>query len=114
MKINDIITLTQAGWTKDEIMSLVNNGAQDQPQQSDPQPEQPAAQPEQPAAQPEQPAQQPAPVNVDDRFAQMETKLDYVINRFNYLAVQSSQQPDQPGETLDDILSSVVRGVKEK
>ena len=104
MKINDIITLTQAGWTKEEIMSLVNGEAQDQTQQPDPQPEQ------QPAAQPEQPAQ----VSIDDRFAQMETKLDYVINRFNYMAVQNSQQPDQPGETVDDILASVVRGVKEK
>lgn len=107
MKINDIITLTQAGWTKDEIMSLVNNEAQDQPQQPYPQPDQP----QQPDPQPEQ---QPAPMNVDDRFAQMETKLDYVINRFNYMAVQNSQQPDQPGETIEDILSSVVRGVKEK
>jgi len=104
MKINDIITLTQAGWTKDEIMSLVNGEDQDQTQQPDPQPEQ------QPAAQPEQPAQ----VSMDDRFAKMETKLDYVINRFNYMAVQNSQQPDQPGETVDDILASVVRGVKEK
>ena len=108
MKINDIITLTQAGWTKDEIRSLVNNEAQDPQQPADPQQEQ------QPAAQPEQPAQQPAGVSLDDRFAQMETKLDYVINRFNYMAVQNSQQPDQPGETIEDILSSVVRGVKEK
>ena len=108
MKINDIITLTQAGWTKDEIMSLVNNEAQDPQQPADPQQEQ------QPAAQPEQPVQQPAGVSLDDRFAQMETKLDYVINRFNYMAVQNSQQPDQPGETIEDILSSVVRGVKEK
>lgn len=107
MKINDIITLTQAGWSKDEIMSLVNSEAQDQTQQTDPQPEQ------QPAVQPEQPAQQ-SEVSIDDRFAQMETKLDYVINRFNYMAVQNSQQPDQPGETVDDILASVVRGVKEK
>ena len=107
MKINDIITLTNAGWTKDEIISLVNTEAQDQPQQPD-------QQPEQPAAQSEQPVQQPAGVSLDDRFAQMETKLDYVINRFNYMAVQNSQQPDQPGETVDDILASVVRGVKEK
>ena len=107
MKINDIITLTNAGWTKDEIISLVNTEAQDQPQQPD-------QQPEQPAAQPEQPVQHPAGVSLDDRFAQMETKLDYVINRFNYMAVQNSQQPDQPGETIEDILSSVVRGVKDK
>ena len=104
MKINDIITLTQAGWTKDDIISLVNTEAQDQ--QPDPQPEQPAAQPEQPAA-------QPAPVSVDERLNNMQTQLDYVVNRFNYLAVQQSSQPEQPQETIEDILSSVVRGVKD-
>ena len=42
---------------------------------------------------------------------QLETKLDYVINRFNLLAVQQSHQPDEQKESLDDILASVVRGV---
>ena len=100
MKINDIITLTQAGWTKDEIMQLVNSE----------QPEQPAPeQPEQPA--PEQ-QEQPAPEQKpdDDKIKQLETKLDYVINRFNYMAVQQSSQPQVKEESLDDILASVVRG----
>ena len=101
MKINDIITLTQAGWTKDEIMQLVNSE----------QPEQPAPeQPEQPA--PEQ-QEQPAPEQQkpdDDKIKQLETKLDYVINRFNYMAVQQSSQPQGKEESLDDILASVVRG----
>ena len=100
MKINDIITLTQAGWTKDEIMQLVNSE----------QPEQPAPeQPEQPA--PEQ-KEQPAPEHKsdDDKIKQLETKLDYVINRFNYMAVQQSSQPQGKEESLDDILASVVRG----
>ena len=100
MKINDIITLTQAGWTKDEIMQLVNSE----------QPEQPAPeQPEQPA--PEQ-KEQPAPEHKsdDDKIKQLETKLDYVINRFNYMAVQQSSQPQGKEESLDAILASVVRG----
>ena len=98
MKINDIITLTQAGWTKDEIMQLVNSE----------QPEQPA--PEEPPA-PEQ-QEQPAPEQKpdDDKIKQLETKLDYVINRFNYMAVQQSSQPQGKEESLDDILASVVRG----
>ena len=87
MTIQEIITLTNAGWSKDEIMSLTSG---EQPQQ------------------PEQPAEQPKP----DRMAQLETKLDYVINRFNLLAVQQSHQPDENKETLDDILSSVVRGTQ--
>ena len=100
MKINDIITLTQAGWTKDEIMQLVNSE----------QPEQPAPeQPEQPAPeQPEQPTPEQKPD--DDKIKQLETKLDYVINRFNYMAVQQSSQPQGKEESLDDILASVVRG----
>lgn len=98
MKINDIITLTQAGWTKDEIMQLVNS---EQPEQQAEPEEQPAPeQQEQPA-----PEQQP-----DDKIKQLETKLDYVINRFNYMAVQQSSQPQGKEESLDDILASVVRG----
>ena len=99
MKINDIITLTQAGWTKDEIMQLVNSE----------QPEQPAESEEQPAPeQQEQPAPEQQP---DDKIKQLETKLDYVINRVNYLAVQQSSQPnDGKTESVDDILASVVRG----
>ena len=101
MKINDIITLTQAGWTKDEIMQLVNS---EQPeQQASEQPEQPAPeQPEQPAPEQQKPD--------DDKIKQLETKLDYVINRFNYMAVQQSSQPQGKEESLDDILASVVRG----
>lgn len=107
MKINEIIILTQAGWTKDEIMSLVNNEAQDQGQQSDTQPQQmqldlPEEQPQQ--EQPQQPAV--------DVIKGLETKLDYVINRFNLMAVQQSRQPEQKTESVDDILASVIRGVE--
>ena len=105
MTIQEIITLTNAGWSKDEIMSLTSGEQPQQPEQpaEQPKPEQPAEQPK-----PEQPAEQPKP----DRMAQLETKLDYVINRFNLLAVQQSHQPDENKETLDDILSSVVRGTQ--
>ena len=103
MTIQEIITLTNAGWSKDEIMSLTSGEQAQQPEQpaEQPKPEQPAEQPK-----PEQPAEQPKP----DRMAQLETKLDYVINRFNLLAVQQSHQPDEQKESLEDILSSVVRG----
>lgn len=104
MKIDDIVKLTNAGWSKEDIMSLLNGKEEDPVQQPDPQPvEQPA----------EQPATQPVEQKPDDeRFKQLETKLDYVINRFNYMAVQQSQQPEQQGESVDDILASVIRGVK--
>lgn len=110
MKIEDLVMLSKAGFTKDEIMSFLT-----------PDPE-PAAQPDpQPVTQPDpqlatQPDPQPvpAPQPEDDRLSKLETKIDYVINRFNYMAVQNSQQPAQHEESIEDILSSVVRGVKEK
>ena len=94
MTIQEIITLTNAGWTKDEILALTSAKEQ--------QPEQPAEQPQQP----EQPAQPAQP----DRMQQLETKLDYVINRFNLMAVQQSHQPEEHKESIEDILASVVRG----
>ena len=104
MTIQEIITLTNAGWSKDEIMSLTSGEQAQQPEQ----PAEQTQQPEQPAEQAQQPEQPAQP----DRMQQLETKLDYVINRFNLLAVQQSHQPDEQKESLDDILSSVVRGTQ--
>lgn len=104
MTIQEIITLTNAGWSKDEIMSLTSGEQAQQPEQ----PAEQTQQPEQPAEQAQQPEQPEQP----DRMQQLETKLDYVINRFNLLAVQQSHQPDEQKESLDDILSSVVRGTQ--
>ena len=93
MKIEDLVMLSRAGFTKDEIMSFLT-----------PDPE-PAAQPDpQPDPQPAQ-ATQPD----DDRLSKLETKIDYVINRFNYMAVKNSEQPAQQGETVDDILAKMIR-----
>ena len=108
MKIDDLLTLINAGYTKADIEQLLISANQQPEQpQPQPQPEQPQPQPEQPQPQP-QPEQQPQPA--DDRIKQLETKLDYVINRFNYMSVQNSRQPEQKTETVDDILSSVIRG----
>lgn len=99
MKIEDLVSLTKMGFSRDDIMRLVGT---DTP--ADPEPEQaPAADPE--------PAAPAAPVE-DDRIKQLETKLDYVINRFNYMSVQQSRQPETGGETVEDILASVIRGNK--
>lgn len=110
MKIDNLVLLLEKGFTKDEIMALCGEAAASAPAEPVP-----AAQPEEPAAQaapaqPEPAAAQPA----DDRLNKLETKLDYAINRLNYMAVQSSQQPAQQQESVDDILASVVRGFKDE
>ena len=96
MKIEDILALTKAGWSKDEILSLGNPSPE---QQEDPAPADPA---------PEQTDPAPAPVD-DERLKKIETQLEYAINRLNYIAVSGSQQPeDQHTETVDDILSNII------
>ncbi len=105
MKIEDLVSLTKMGFSRDDIMRLVGTDTPADPASPvDAEPEQvPAADPE-----PSVPA---APVE-DDRIKQLETKLDYVINRFNYMSVQQSRQPETGGETVEDILASVIRGNK--
>ena len=93
MTIEQLLQLKEMGFNKEEIMRLLG----------DPAPADPA---------PADPAQaDPAP---DDRLTQLETKLDYAINRLNYMAVQGSQQPAGKEETIDDILASVVRGFEKE
>ena len=102
MKIEDLVSLTKMGFSRDDIMRLVGNDTPADPAApADPEPEQ------DPAADPE-PAAPAAPVE-DDRIKQLETKLDYVINRFNYMSVQNSKQPETGTETVDDILAKFVK-----
>lgn len=103
MKIDDLVLLIKAGYTKADIEALgIAMGV-------DPAPEQPEAAPEQHEAAPEQhEAALEQPQN-DDRIKGLETKLDYVINRFNYLAVQNSKQDDMKTESVEDILQSVLK-----
>lgn len=95
MTIEQLLQLKEMGFNKEEIMRLLGDPA---PAPADPAPADPA------------PAD-PAP---DDRITQLETKLDYAINRLNYMAVQGSQQPAGKEETIDDILASVVRGFEKE
>lgn len=107
MKIEQLLQLTEMGFTKDDIMRLCSD-----PAPAPAEPAEPAADPA--PAEPAEPAPAPAPAPADDRIKALETKLDYAINRLNYMAVQGSQQPSSHEETLDDILSSVVRGFQKE
>ena len=99
MKIDDLVMLIKAGYTKADIEALgIAMGAE---LETEPAPE---------VAEPA-PEELKAELVKDDRITNLETKLDYVINRFNYLAVKDSQQPFvNPTQSVDDILASVVRG----
>lgn len=103
MKIDDLVMLIKAGYTKADIEALgIAMGSDSIQEQLEATPEKPEAAPEQPEAVPEQPQN-------DDRIEGIETKLDYIINRFNYLAVQNSKQDGTKTETVEDILASVIK-----
>ena len=90
MKIGNLLKLLDNGFTKDEIMQLC--GA------------------EQPQEQPKEESKQETPKSAyEERFKSLETKLDYVINRFNYMQVQDKQMPEkQETVSVDDILKNII------
>lgn len=103
MKIEDLVTLIKAGYTKADIEAL--GIALSQAVSNDVKPDE-EVKPED--VKPEE--VKPEEVKPDeDRLKQMETKLDYAINRLNYMSVQASSQPEQKKESIEDILQSVLK-----
>ena len=84
MKIEDILALTNAGWTKEEILALGQ----------DPKPEDPKPEDSKPAV-------------TSAEIEAINKRLDYVISKLNLAAVQQSRQPEEKTETVDDILASI-------
>ena len=108
MEAKDILELIRAGYTKADIDAL--GIALEKPEEK--KPEEPKPEEKKPEEPKPEKKEEPKP---DDKVAAFETKIDYLVNRLNLLAVQKPQQKDEPTETVDDILASMVRGVnKEK
>lgn len=104
MKIEDLVTLTKAGYTKADIEALGIALGQVTPNDLKPDEAKPVEE-----SKPEEakPVEEVKPD--EDRLKQMETKLDYAINRLNYMSVQGSSQPEQKKESIEDILQSVLK-----
>lgn len=112
MKAEDVLDLIRAGYTKADIDAL--GIALEKPEEQKPE-EQKPDEPKPEEKKPEEPKpekkEEPKP---DDKVTALETKIDYLVNRLNLLAVQTSKQKDEPTETVDDILASMVRGNKKE
>lgn len=107
MKAEDVLDLIRAGYTKADIDALgIALEKPEEKKSEEPKPEE--KKPEEPK--PEK-KEEPKP---DDKVTALETKIDYLVNRLNLLAVQTSKQKDEPTETVDDILASLVRGNKKE
>lgn len=101
MKIDDLVLLIKAGYSKMDIEQLgIAMNPIEQPTEIDGQTAIEEVK--------EQEAPKEASVS-DDRFKALETKIDYAINRLNYISVQNSAQPETETESLDDILKSIIK-----
>lgn len=99
MKIEDILALTNAGWTKEEILALGQDPKPEDPKPEDSKPEDPK--PEDPKP------EDPKPAGSSAEIEAINKRLDYVISKLNLAAVQKSQQPEEKTETVEDILASI-------
>ena len=94
MDISNLMALVNAGFTKDEIFSLIK------PEEKAPKAEEKAPKAEEKAPKQEEKA--------NDAIAALGAKVDYLVNRLNYIAVQGSKQPENTAETVDDILAKMI------
>ena len=109
MDAKDILELIRAGYTKADIDAL--GIALEKPEKKEePKPEE--KKPEEKKPEEKKPEEQKP--EESDKVKALETKIDYLVNRLNLLAVQNSQQKDEKTETVEDILASVVRGNKKE
>lgn len=111
MEAKDILELIRAGYTKADIDAL--GIALEKPEEQKPEEQKPEEQkPEE--QKPEEKKPEEKKPEESDKVKTLETKIDYLVNRLNLLAVQSSQQKPEKTETVDDILASIVRGNKKE
>ena len=109
MDAKDILELIRAGYTKADIDAL--GIALEKPEE--PKPEEPKHEEKKPEEHKPENKEEQKPEE-SDKVKALETKIDYLVNRLNLLAVQSSQQKDEKTETVEEILASMVRGNKKE
>ena len=109
MKAEDVLDLIRAGYTKADIDAL--GIALEKPEEKKPEEKKDEPKPEKKDEPKPEKKDEPKP---DDKVTALETKIDYLVNRLNLLAVQTSKQKDEPTETVEDILASMVRGNKKE
>lgn len=114
MKPEDILELIRAGYTKADIAALgITMQKPEEKKLEEKKPEEKKPEENKPEEQkPEE--KKPEEQKPEDKIKALETKIDYLVNRLNYIAVQGSKQPDEHKESVEDILSSMVRGNNKK
>lgn len=117
MTVDQVITLLQNGYTKEEITQMEQSPVESHPAQDpQPNPEQPAqehpAQEPQPDPNPEQPAQPAQPNDIDSRLSGIEkniTSLIRSIQQSNLKRDSFGSTPDSLEDQTDKIMASLIR-----
>lgn len=97
MKIEDLLALTKAGWSKEEIISLSKAEAM--------QTEAPKEEVKEDAAIPEE-TKTEAPREEDKKIDEVISKLENLASGMEKMAIQNSRLPER--ETVDDILAKII------
>ena len=105
MNINDVIALSRAGFTSEQIAQMAVAEQQQPAPAADPEPAAPAA-PAQPAPAPAAPAA-PAPNN-QASFDAIMAAIGGLKTQLLQQAIQNSQQPAQQRQSAEDMLASII------
>lgn len=117
MTVDQVITLLQNGYTKEEITQMeqspVESHPAQEPQQNPEQPaqEQPAQEP-QPDPKPEQPAQPAQPNDIDSRLTGIEKNIASLIRSIQQSNLKSDSfgsTPESLEDQTDRIMASLIR-----
>ena len=96
MKIEDIIALTNAGWSKEEIIRM-SELEQKEPEQKEP---------EQKEQEPKEPEKKEPETPKEDKMAEILQRLEQISSGIQRGAIRDSQQPQR--ESVEDALAKII------
>lgn len=96
MKIEDIIALTNAGWSKEEILRM-SELEQKEPEKKEPEQKEPEQ---------KEPEKKETETPKDDKMAEILQKLEQISSGIQKGAIRDSQQPQR--ESVEDALAKII------
>ena len=104
MKIEDIIALTNAGWSKEEIIRM-SELEQKEPEQKEPEQKE-QKEPEQKEQELKEPEKKEPDTSKDDKMAEILQRLEQISSGIQKGAIRDSQQPQR--ESVEDALAKII------
>ena len=106
MKIEDIIALTNAGWSKEEIIRMSELEQKDSKQKETEQKDSKQKETEQKEQDPKDPEKKDPETTKDDKMAEILQRLEQISSGIQKGAIRDSQQPQR--ESVEDALAKII------